>query len=101
MGSKLASVALRLRYAQRGTTERELMHLWLILALTFAALQAIAVSKNLQRLEYIAKPAVMVFLFLWLYATTGLQGNTFWFGFGILSSLAGGLVPLDFLGGLF
>jgi uncharacterized membrane protein YhhN len=65
------------------------MHLWLILALTFAVLEAITVSKNIQRLEYIAKPAVMVFLFLWLYATTRLQGNTLWFGLGILSSLAG------------
>ena len=36
-----------------------------------------------------AKPAVMVCLFLWLYSSTGLQGNTFWFGVGILFSLAG------------
>ena len=65
------------------------MYLWLILALLFAFLEAIAVSRNLQRLEYLAKPAVMAFLFLWLYTSTGLQGNTLWFGLGILFSLAG------------
>jgi len=31
----------------------------------------------------------MVCLFVWLYATTGLQGNAFWFGIGLLFSLAG------------
>ena len=65
------------------------MTIWLILALTFAFLEAIAVSRDLQRLEYIAKPAVMICLFLWLYTTTGLQGNALWFGLGILSSLVG------------
>ena len=65
------------------------MYLWLILALSLALLEVIAVSKNLKQLEYIAKPAVMVFLFLWLFTTTGLQGNPFWFGLGILFSLAG------------
>jgi hypothetical protein len=58
----------------------EHMYLWLILALIFAFLEGIAVSKNLGRLEYIAKPAVMICLFLWLYTMTGLQGNAFWFG---------------------
>jgi len=65
------------------------MYIWLIIALLFAALDVIAVSKNLQKLEYVAKPAVMVCLFVWLYSSTGLQGNTFWFGVGILFSLAG------------
>jgi uncharacterized membrane protein YhhN len=65
------------------------MYLWLILAITFAFLEAIVVSKNRQRLEYIAKPAVMISLFLWLYTTTGLQDNAFWFGLGIVFSLLG------------
>lgn len=81
------------------------MYIWLSLALIFAVLEAIAVSKNIQKLESFAKPAVMVFLFLWLYTTTGLQGNTFWFGLGILFSLVGDvllMVPTDrmFLFGL-
>lgn len=67
----------------------ELMTIWLILALIFAFLEAIAVSRNLQRLEYVAKPAVMICLFLWLYTTTSLQGNALWFGLGVLLSLVG------------
>ena len=31
----------------------------------------------------------MICLFLWLFANTGLQGHAFWFGSGILFSLAG------------
>ena len=58
------------------------MVLWLILAILFASLQVLAVSKNVQRLEYLAKPAVMICLFLWLFANTGLQGHAFWFGAG-------------------
>ena len=77
------------------------MYLWLALALTFTLLEAIAVSKNLGQLEYIAKPAVMVFLFLWLYTTTGLQGNTLWFGLGILLSLAGDVLLMISLDRLF
>jgi len=82
--------------------EREgLVYLWLALALIFASLEVIAVSKNLGGLEYIAKPAVMVFLFLWLYTTTGLQGNPFWFGLGILLSLAGDILLMISLDRLF
>lgn len=73
------------------------MYIWLILALIFALLEAIAVSKNIQRLEYIAKPAVMICLFLWLYTSTGLQGNTLWFGLGILFSLAGDILLMTSL----
>ncbi len=65
------------------------MYIWLILALLFAVLVAIAVRMNLRKLEYAAKPAVMVCLFLWLYVSTGMQGSTFWFGVGILFSLVG------------
>ncbi len=68
------------------------MSIWLILAFLFAALEAAAVYKSLRRLEMIAKPAVMVFLFLWLYVSTGLQGDPFWFGVGILFSFVGDVV---------
>lgn len=77
------------------------MYLWLILALIFAALEALAVSKNLQRLEFVVKPAVMVCLLLWLYTSTGLQGSTFWFGLGILVSLAGDVLLMISLGRMF
>src|SRR3989304_1774761 len=75
-----------------GLTWEEHMYIWLVLAFIFASLEALAVSKNLEGVEYLAKPAVMVCLFLWLYSSTGLQGNTFWFGVGILLSLAGGVL---------
>lgn len=71
------------------------MDIWLMLILIFAVLEAIAVSKNLRQLEIIAKPAVMVCLFLWLYTTTGLQGHTLWFGGGILFSLAGDVLLMN------
>ena len=74
------------------------MYIWLIFAILFAILEAFAVSRNLQRLEYISKPAVMVCLFVWLYTSTGLQGNALWFGLGVLLSLVGDvllMVPLD------
>src|SRR3990172_8783560 len=77
------------------------MYIWLILAFTFAALEAVAVAKNLQRLEYVAKPAVMVCLFLWLYSSTGLQGNILWFGVGILLSLVGDMLLMFPLASLF
>lgn len=77
------------------------MYIWLILALLFAFLEAVAVARNLQRWEYIAKPAVMILLFVWLYAGTGLQGNAFWFGLGILFSLAGDVLLMISLEGFF
>jgi uncharacterized membrane protein YhhN len=72
------------------------MILWLILALLCASLEALAVSKNLQRLEYFAKPAVMICLFLALYSGTGLQGNAFWFGLGVIFSLLGDVLLISF-----
>jgi len=52
-------------------------------------------------LEYFSKPAVMACLFLWLYSSTGLLGNTFWFGLGILFSLVGDVLLMVSPDGLF
>jgi len=60
-----------------------------IFALIFAGLESLALWKKWRGLEYVAKPAVMVCLFIWLYLATGLQGVAFWFGVGIIFSLAG------------
>ena len=81
------------------------MILWPILALLFAGLEALAVWKGWRRMEYIAKPAVIVSLIAWLFMSTGFQGNAFWFGLGLLFSLVGDVVlffPQDsmFLAGL-
>jgi uncharacterized membrane protein YhhN len=77
------------------------MYILLILAVLFAALEAVAQLKKIRWLEYVAKPAVMVCLFLWLYLSTGLHGNPFWFGVGILFSLAGDVLLMLSLERLF
>jgi alkenylglycerophosphocholine/alkenylglycerophosphoethanolamine hydrolase len=81
------------------------MNFFLIAAFLFAALEALALRKNQPRLEYVAKPAVMIALFLWLWTSVGLKGALLWFGLGILFSLAGDILlifSLDrfFLAGL-
>jgi len=99
-------VGFRVRASQpssqwRSLTWEEDTYIWLILALIFASLEALAVSKNLPGLEYFAKPAVMVCLFTGLYASTGLQGNTLWFGLGIVFSLAGDMLLMVSLDRMF
>jgi len=81
------------------------MNIFLIAAFIFAVLEALALWKQWLKLEYLAKPAVMIILFLWLWTSTGLNGASLWFGIGILLSLAGDvflLISLDrlFLAGL-
>jgi len=70
------------------------MYIWLVLALLFAGLEALAVWKGWRRLELLTKPAVMVCLFLWVILGTGLQDSMLWFGLGILFSLAGDMLLL-------
>lgn len=70
------------------------MSIWLILALVFAGLETVAVWKAWRRVEFFAKPAVMMVLIIWLYVDTGLQGNVVWFGMGLLFSLIGDVLLL-------
>jgi uncharacterized membrane protein YhhN len=70
------------------------MNLLIICAIIFAVLESLAVRQGWRRLEYLAKPAVMVCLFAWLSLSTGLQGTVLWFGIGILCSLAGDIALL-------
>jgi alkenylglycerophosphocholine/alkenylglycerophosphoethanolamine hydrolase len=63
-------------------------------ALIFAVLTALAVWKDNQGLLFIAKPAVMIVLFIYLWISTGLQGATLWFGLGMLLSLTGDILLL-------
>jgi alkenylglycerophosphocholine/alkenylglycerophosphoethanolamine hydrolase len=65
------------------------MYFLIILAFIFAGLESLALWKGWRNLEFVAKPAVMVCLFIWLLMTAGLQGALLWFGIGILFSLAG------------
>ncbi|HJS17440.1 MAG TPA: lysoplasmalogenase [Anaerolineales bacterium] len=68
------------------------MLLWPILALIFAGLAALAVQKNIPWLERLARPAVIICLFIWLVLENGLQANVLWFGVGLLFSLAGDIL---------
>ncbi len=61
----------------------------LLLAFLSAALEWLAIVKGWRRLEYFAKPGVMLFLFIWLASVGGLRGSLLWFAAGILLSLAG------------
>ena len=70
------------------------MYFLIILAFIFAVLELLALWKGWRKLEFVAKPAVMVCLFIWLYTTAGLQGALLWFGVGILFSLTGDIFLL-------
>lgn len=65
------------------------MNVWIIFAFVFAVLEVLTLWKSWTGLEYVAKPAVIFCLFLWLYFRTSLQGLTFWFGMGLVFSLVG------------
>jgi uncharacterized membrane protein YhhN len=71
------------------------MVIWLVLALVAALFEAAAVQRNARKLEFFAKPAVMIFLLVWLYATTGIRGDALWFGLGILFSMVGDIALLS------
>lgn len=75
--------------------------MFLIAALVFAALESLALWKKWTRLEYFAKPAVMITLFVWLWTSTGLSGAPLWFGLGILLSLTGDVLLMISLDRLF
>ena len=69
--------------------------MWFLLAaFVFAALTSFGLWKNNRLLQFIAKPAVMVVLFIYLWTSTGLQGATLWFGLGMLLSLTGDVLLL-------
>ena len=67
---------------------------FLLAAFVFAALTALGIWKDNRGLQFIAKPAVMVTLFIYLWMSTGLQGATLWFGLGMLLSLTGDVLLL-------
>jgi uncharacterized membrane protein YhhN len=70
------------------------MIIWLILALLFAGMGALAVWKGWRRVEYITKPAVILSLLTGLVLGTGLRGSAVWFGLGLLFSLLGDMILL-------
>ena len=70
------------------------MSIWLILAMVFAGLEGLAVWRRWRQIEFITKPAVIIFLMIWLYFETGFKGDTLWFGMGLLFSLFGDVLLL-------
>jgi uncharacterized membrane protein YhhN len=68
------------------------MSIFLLFAIVFAALESLALWKNWLKLEWAAKPAVMVALFIWLWTFAGFSGTLFWFGLGIIFSLMGDIL---------
>lgn len=70
------------------------MYILIVIAFVFAALESLALWKGWRRLEFVAKPAVMLCLFAWLVWSTGLEGPALWFGIGVLFSLAGDVALL-------
>jgi uncharacterized membrane protein YhhN len=71
------------------------VYILIFLAFIFAGLESLALWKGWRKLEFVAKPAVMVCLFIWLSGIAGQQeallpltGIT-WFGIGVLFCLAG------------
>ena len=77
------------------------MNILLVAAFVFAVLEGLALQKNWFKLEWVAKPAVMLCLFVWLFTTVGLSGATLWFGLGILLSLLGDVLLMISLDRLF
>lgn len=75
--------------------------MYLIAALVFAMIESFALWKKRIRLEYLAKPGVMILLFLWLWTSCGLNGAPLWFGIGILLSLTGDIMLMISLDRLF
>jgi len=67
----------------------------LVLVFGSAILDWIATFRAWGKAEMVAKPAVMVFLFAWLYAGTKLHSAVLWFGIGILFSLVGDTLLLS------
>lgn len=59
------------------------------LAILTASLEWVAVYKNWRKVEYAAKPGVMILLFTWFMLASALRGPVVWFGLGILLSLVG------------
>ncbi len=62
---------------------------FLIIAFILALIDWFSVAKSRRRLEYFAKPAVMLALLAWIGLNNGFQGPMLWFALGVIFSLGG------------
>lgn len=71
---------------------------------SFAGLDWYAIIKNRYPLKYFTKPAVMVWLIVWMGMISGYKGLLIWFGLAMFLSLAGDILLMlpgnIFLGGM-
>jgi uncharacterized membrane protein YhhN len=78
--------------------------IWLLLVMVIAIPDWVAIAKGWNRIEYFAKPAVMVALLLWVWSTVGWQAGMVWFYLGLVFSLSGDVLLMlpreQFIGGL-
>ena len=76
--------------------------LWIALVIAFVDWAAVA--RKWRKLEYLAKPAVIISLLAWIGTNDGFQGQMIWFGLGLVFSLFGDIflmLPKDlFVAGL-
>lgn len=76
--------------------------LWAAIAL--AVLDWYAVGTDNRRLEYFAKPAVIIALLIWMGLKTGYQASVVWFALGLFFSLLGDILLMlpreQFIAGL-
>lgn len=74
------------------------------IALIAAIIDWVAVVREIKRLEYVCKPAVMVFIIIWLGLNHGFSGFLLWFTLGMVFSLVGDVLLMlpkeQFLRGL-
>lgn len=68
--------------------------LYLLAALIFAALTALATWKQNRGLEFVVKPAVMILLIAYVWISAGVQGALLWFALGMFFSLVGDVLLL-------
>jgi uncharacterized membrane protein YhhN len=66
-----------------------MVYFWLVVAFILAVIDWIAVTKQANKLEYIAKPGVMLALLIFVVASGGLAGAMIWFALGLVFSMAG------------
>lgn len=66
--------------------------MFLFLALIFAALESFALIRNLQRLEWLAKPAVILCLLAGLLTSLPSTGPALWFAAGLVFSVIGDIL---------
>ncbi len=65
---------------------------FLVIALIIAVIDWIAIARGWRKVEYFAKPGVMIALLAWMWQIGGFQGRLAWFSTGLLLSMVGDIL---------